>query len=75
MRIRTFHRSFHAILAISFVLCFLIIVSAQPELDITFNYTGKAVTPISAQTDVASAVAVQADNKVVAIGTVPAALR
>ncbi len=37
MRIRTFHRSFHAILVISFVLCVMAVVRAQPELDITFN--------------------------------------
>ena len=70
MRIRTFHRSFQAILVISFVLCVMAVVSAQPELDVAFNTTGKAVTPISDRSDVATAVAVQADNKVVAIGTV-----
>ena len=68
MRIRTFHRSFHAILVISFVLCGMAVVSAQPELDITFNGTGKATVDMTPFDELGRSVLVQADNKVVVVG-------
>ncbi len=56
------------IFAISFVLCFLTMVSAQPELDITFNGTGKATVDMTPFDELGRSVLVQTDNKVVVVG-------
>lgn len=42
---------------------------AQPELDISFNGTGSVMTDFSGGTDAASAVLVQSDQKIVAVGS------
>jgi uncharacterized delta-60 repeat protein len=69
MRIRSFHRLLHAILVISFLLCFLTAaVSAQPELDITFNGTGMASANFLGVSDIGYGVVVQADNKIIVGG-------
>ena len=42
---------------------------AQPELDISFNGTGRVTTNLSAGYDIVYGVLVQPDNKIVAVGT------
>ena len=49
--------------------CAANVVVAQEELDISFNGTGKATVDFVAGSDVANAVIVQPDNKIVAVGT------
>ncbi|HEV7644650.1 MAG TPA: hypothetical protein VGO50_11950 [Pyrinomonadaceae bacterium] len=68
MRIRTFHRSFHSIFIISFVLCVLTVVNAQPELDITFNSSGTASANFFGAGDTGYGAVVQPDNKIVVAG-------
>jgi uncharacterized delta-60 repeat protein len=61
---------FHPISLLSVFLCLYTAVSAQPELDITFNGTGRVTTQLSAGgSDSVSSVLVQADNKIIAVGT------
>ena len=58
------------IFLLSIFLCLYTAVSAQPELDITFNGTGRVTTQLSAGgSDSVSSVLVQADNKIIAVGT------
>lgn len=52
-----------------FILLFAVTVFAQPELDISFNGTGKVITDIGPGTDSASEVLIQTDQKIVAVGT------
>jgi uncharacterized delta-60 repeat protein len=62
-------RLIRPIFCIAFLLSFLNAASAQPELDISFNATGKATVDFTQGEDAAFDVLVQADNKIVAIGT------
>lgn len=59
----------YLIVTISFMLCVFINAQAQPELDISFNGTGKVMTDFGGGTDVASEVLVQSDQKIVAVGS------
>jgi uncharacterized delta-60 repeat protein len=62
-------RAFHLIvLTLSLFTC----IFAQPELDISFNSTGKATVDFTTGDDVAYDVLVQPDNKIVAVGTTAA---
>ena len=55
---------------ISFTLLIsIIILAAAGDLDITFDTDGRVVTAVGAGSDVANAVAVQADGKIVVVGT------
>jgi len=59
-------RAFHLIvLALSLFTC----IYAQPELDISFNGTGRVTTNLSNSYDIVYGALVQADNKIVAVGT------
>ena len=62
-------RIFQSIFSIAFLLGFLIAASAQPELDISFNGTGRVTTNLSSGYDTVYGALVQADNKIVAVGT------
>jgi uncharacterized delta-60 repeat protein len=60
----------HLIFLLSIVLCLCTAASAQPELDITFNGTGRVTTSLSpGWGDIVSSVLVQTDNKIIAVGT------
>lgn len=61
--------SIRSILGIAFLLCSLTVASAQPEVDISFNGTGKVMTDFSGGTDVAIEVLVQSDQKIVVVGS------
>jgi uncharacterized delta-60 repeat protein len=63
------NRLFHLILTLSFVLCGLTSIYAQPELDISFNATGKVTTDFGTSTDAVSEVLIQPDQRIVAVGT------
>jgi uncharacterized delta-60 repeat protein len=63
-------RIFHLFSAFSFIFCILTAaVLAQPELDISFNGTGRVTTDFSSGYDIVYGALVQADDKIVAVGT------
>jgi uncharacterized delta-60 repeat protein len=63
-------RIFHRIFTLSFIFCILTVaLCAQPELDISFNGTGRVTTNLSTGYDTVYGALVQADNKIVAVGT------
>jgi uncharacterized delta-60 repeat protein len=58
------------IFLLSIFSCLCTAAGAQPELDITFNGTGRVTTQLSSGgSDSVSSVLVQADNKIIAVGT------
>jgi uncharacterized delta-60 repeat protein len=57
-----------SIFCIAFLLSFLTAASAQPELDISFNATGKVTTHFGVSTSSAAEVLVQSDQKIIAVG-------
>lgn len=58
-----------AALYLILILSFITTAVAQPELDISFNGTGKVTTDVGAGTDLVSEILVQPDQKIVAVGS------
>lgn len=56
------------LLLLLLILCLAGAVSAQPELDITFNGTGKVATDFTDNMDVPHELLIQPDGKIVAVG-------
>src|SRR5882724_5735970 len=68
-----FNAYFHAICATAITLAFVVsgrtVLAVDGDLDPTFGTDGKVLTDFDHSTDIANAVAVQADGKLVVVGT------
>src|SRR5512133_139460 len=68
-----FNAYFHAICATAIALAFVVsgrtVLAVDGELDLTFGSDGKVLTDFDHSTDIANAVAVQTDGKLVVVGT------
>lgn len=62
-------RSFHLSFILSFIFGIFVTVQAQPELDISFNGTGRVLTGFGSGSAEVKDVLIQADGRVVAVGT------
>jgi uncharacterized delta-60 repeat protein len=68
-----FNAYFHAICATTIILAFVVsgrtVLAVDGDLDPTFGNDGKVLTDFDHSTDIANAVAIQADSKLVVVGT------
>ena len=68
-----FNAYFHAICATAIILAFVVsgrtVLAVDGDLDPTFGTDGKVLTDFDHSTDIANAVAIQADGKLVVVGT------
>ena len=68
-----FNAYFHAICATAITLAFIVsgrtVLAVDGDLDPTFGTDGKILTDFDHSTDIAYAVAIQADGKLVVVGT------
>src|SRR6266545_3518296 len=68
-----FNLYFHAICATAIILAFVVsgrtVLAVDGDLDPTFGTDGKVLTDFDHSTDIANAVAIQADGKLVVVGT------
>ena len=68
-----FNAYFHAICATAIILAFVVsgrtVLAVDGDLDPTFGTDGKVLTDFDRSTDIANAVAIQADGKLVVVGT------
>ena len=68
-----FNAYFHAICATAITLAFAVsgrtVLAVDGDLDLTFGTDGKVLTDFDHSTDIADAVAIQADGKLVVVGT------
>jgi uncharacterized delta-60 repeat protein len=68
-----FNVYFHAIRATAIILAFIVsggtVLAVDGDLDPTFGTDGKVLTDFDHSTDIANAVAIQADGKLVVVGT------
>jgi uncharacterized delta-60 repeat protein len=68
-----FNAYFHAICATAIILAFVVsgrtVLAVDGDLDPTFGTDGKVLTDFDRSTDIAYAVAIQADGKLVVVGT------
>ena len=68
-----FNTYFHAICATAITLVFVVsgrtVLAVDGDLDPTFGADGKVLTDFDHSTDIANAVAIQADGKLVVVGT------
>src|SRR5947208_12176902 len=68
-----FNAYFHAICATAITLAFVVsgrtVLAVDGDLDPTFGTDGKVLTDFARSTDIANAVAIQADGKLVVVGT------